>query len=954
MRLARLLAGGFAALLLLAVIAAAAVPPLLDWNRYRDTVGAVASAGLGRPVRITGPIRLSLLPAARLVASGVVLDDPGDGTHAAVAQMQLQISLAALLAGRIEVRDLVLRGADIRLPWPPPAGLVAGPPPEWLTGLQAHIQDGDLHVGAMDVAGIDGTLAVDQSSGTLSANGLATYMDRSWHIAGQLGRPGADGSATLGIAVDGQGPVRDTGGTLSGQVAVDGNITGRVAARGPDLSLLLAAPALPWQAQGRLIAGGGLALADDLDVSIGGVPARGAIAMRLLPAARLDAALAISRLDLDAWLPPLLHGHATALPTGVDLSAEAATLAGGTLRRLRAGFELSGDGVALRQAEAVLPGDATLQLAGRVAAGQFTGTGSLEAPDLPTTLAWLRRPAAALVGAVPPAAFRTASLSANVTADAAALALGGLHGTLDAGAVTGDVALHIGERPAIAATATLTDFKLDAWVPRRLGAPAAALSRIAAGFADFDADLALTLPHPTLAGTVLDRAALQLRAVAGTVDIARAALAGDDGEAAAAGSVAPGGRLADAKLDLTTQHAAVLAPWLPQAAGLLHGAAALHVSASGAPDALSLTATADLADARLTASGHANLVAPHWTGSVSLRHPGAPRLLAALGWSDTAPWLGDGSLSLQGEVDAAPDRVAVAGLELSAGALRSDADLVLTGLSTGPVMLTGQIAADTLTLPLPYAHSPVPLGLGALHGWQARLDVKAGRVLLGLSPVLEAATATASLTGTALRLDGLTANAAGGRLTGHAVLTLTAPPTLAVTAALDGAAVQGAVLEQPFDILAGKVGATLALSGSGYSPAAMLATLSGTAQLTVQNGVMAGFDAPRALAAGLDPAALPAIQAALENGTTAFTGFDAAAQFDHGVATLTRGVLNLAGGVAAMTGSVDLPGDAIDLRLDVQHTGSPAPPFGLRVIGPVANPGRTPEVADLARWLAIQ
>ncbi len=60
--------------------------------------------------------------------------------------------------------------------------------------------------------------------------------------------------------------------------------------RGPNLSQLLPAPAVPWRAEGRLTAGGGLAVADDLDLDIGGVPARGAVALRLLPVVRLDAA----------------------------------------------------------------------------------------------------------------------------------------------------------------------------------------------------------------------------------------------------------------------------------------------------------------------------------------------------------------------------------------------------------------------------------------------------------------------------------------------------------------------------------------------------------------------------------------------------------------------------------------------------------------------------------------
>ena len=40
-------------------------------------------------------------------------------------------------------------------------------------------------------------------------------------------------------------------------------------------------------------------------------------------------------------------------PTGIDLSAEAAQLAGGTLRRLRGAFDISGGAIAVRTAAAV-------------------------------------------------------------------------------------------------------------------------------------------------------------------------------------------------------------------------------------------------------------------------------------------------------------------------------------------------------------------------------------------------------------------------------------------------------------------------------------------------------------------------------------------------------------------------------------------------------------------------
>ena len=373
---------------MLTLVAAWQGPRFLDWDRYRGTIESIASAGLGRPVRIAGPIGLSLLPAAVLRAGDVTIADTGDGAGAAVAELRMRVALQALLTGRVAAQDLVLVGARMRLPWPLAGFSLHGAPPPG--GLHARVENGTLLLGGLRVTAISGELLAGGPDTALSASGLATVLGRPWRMTGRLGRPGSDGSATVAISLDGQGAGVGTGGLLTGQVAADGSVSGRIAGRGPDLSLLLPAPSQPWSADGRLVAGSGLLVADDLELAIGGSPARGAVALRLLPALRLDAALATNRLDLDAWLPPLLHGGAVALPTGIDLSAEAAPFAGGTLRHLRAGFELTGDGVTLRETDAILPGDATLALSGTLLDGQFQGGARLDAPNLPQTLAWLR------------------------------------------------------------------------------------------------------------------------------------------------------------------------------------------------------------------------------------------------------------------------------------------------------------------------------------------------------------------------------------------------------------------------------------------------------------------------------------------------------------------------------------------------------------------------------------
>ena len=71
MRFLRRILVGIAVLLALLLGAAWVVPPRMDWGRQRDAMEALASAALGRKVRIEGAIGLTLLPVPMLNASGV-------------------------------------------------------------------------------------------------------------------------------------------------------------------------------------------------------------------------------------------------------------------------------------------------------------------------------------------------------------------------------------------------------------------------------------------------------------------------------------------------------------------------------------------------------------------------------------------------------------------------------------------------------------------------------------------------------------------------------------------------------------------------------------------------------------------------------------------------------------------------------------------------------------------
>jgi hypothetical protein len=957
MRLLRIVGGALVGLVVLALFAAWLAPRVLDWNRYRAGIASIAADTLGRPVQIAGPVSLTLLPRPVLVAARVTLPDTGDGSSADVAELRLQVGLGSLLTGRLEAEDLALYGARMRLPWPFRPGALQQHPPNWLSGLHARVEDGTLLVGAFTISDIAGTLSADPLTGTFSMDGLAAALGRRWRVTARLGRAGGDGSAPLEASLDGLGAVQDTGGTLSGQLAADGSLAGRVTARGRDLSQLIAGPAEPWHAAGRFRGGDGLALADDLDVEIGGVPARGAVALRLSPEARVDAALATSRLDLGAWLPNLLRGGGNTLPTSIDLSAEAATWGGGTLRHVRAAFDLARDGVSVRDAEAILPGDASLTLAGRYAAGRFIGAGLVTAPAFRETLRWLEPWAPALAAALPPDVLQAATLAGGVTIADGRLMVDGLTGTVDGSGISGALTLLPGARPALSGSLTLTGPKLDPWVPPLSpGLPAwgNALAGWPGRWDGLDLSLTVSAAQPRWRGAVLDDLGLDVVLQAGTLTVRRGVLTGPGFSANLAGSIAPGGHVADAKFDGTVARAPALAPLLPGVpGGLFQGQAEWHATAAGQPGALGVAVQTSVGDLRLDATGTVDLVRQRWNGSVDLRHPGAPRLLEMLDVPGVASWLGDGSFSLAASVVLDPMRAALSGFTLSAGMLRATGDLVLD--QSGTPGLTGQVVAETLPLPLPYIRSPDPLPTTVLRGWRAQLGLQASHVLFGLSPGLDDAAAALSLADGVLRVTGLTGTVGGGRLTGQFELNAAATPRLSVQANLAGATVAGPLLDTALDLVSGRLNASAALQAGGFSPGALLATLDGTAQLSVTDGTLAGLDLPGVNAALALPdaaAVQAAVVKALQGGATDFSQLSADLAVQRGAVVMRQGAVVAPAGRIALSGTLDLPIDAADLLFAVTPARDGAPAIGLRLIGPVATPRRTPELAGLAGWLA--
>jgi hypothetical protein len=949
------------------------LPQWLDWTRYRLTIEVLATTTLGQPVHIRGPISMALLPEPVLTARQVSLGGSDEDVFSIKANaLRLRVAFWPLIGGRIDARELALRGLDVRVPWPLPQALPR--PPAWLAASAVRIEDGRLSIGRFTISEIDGTLA-RLETGALALGGTARFNGQDWHLAARLTAAGYDGGAGLNVTLDGQGAASDLAVSFTGQVAQDGGLGGRIAARGQNLAVLIPAPAIPFRADGRLSVGSGVAAVDDLMLEIGGSPAAGAVRLHFAQPQRLDIALAANRFDLDAWLPVLLRVEtaiaASNVPIGVDIAAEAAPFAGGTVEHLRATYELTGNRLVLREASALLPGNGALRLRGRIdridaADPRFEGDARLEAPVLRTTLRWLAQavPGGMLqtfVSRLPDGVAQRAELSAHVVAGSSDISVQRLSGALDDMRLSGDLEFKARYPPSLTADLSVDRLALDQWVPARLpelGDPVLPAITI-------DAAFRLNIRQAIWAGATFEGLTVDAAIDAGGVRLRRLEGATRGAMVIASGTLDRRGKLGNGKLSVVTRDATALAGLLPPdwraTPALWQGPAQLDMRAAGPLEKLAVELRLSLADARLEAHPNLDLVSGTWHSTFSLRHPAARQLAAALGLAehhslgDLPSLLGDGSLSLVAQIDGGAARLVVKEIDLAAAQVHAHGELAVD--RQGVVSrLTGHLELDALALPLPDRGSDAPLPFGVLHGWAGDLRLGIGRLVVGGGPALTHVSGTLFVANDALRIENITAKFGTGTVSGSCAVNAAAnPPSFVVGADLRDDTITSPLSNSAFDLLSGHADASVRLSASGYSPSAVLATLGGHATVRVNDGVASGFDLFRLKASLANPDAISAQAAAneaLSRGTTGFDRLEFGATITHGDIVVDTGNLTGGAGAARLSGGMNLRTRVLEATIALRPAMPSAPEVTIHLSGPIDRPERASELAGLARWLA--
>jgi len=914
----------------LAGAAAYVLPRWLDWDRHRDTLAQIASERLGRPVTVAGPVALVLLPQPRLEASRLIIGPTADEIEMSARALRLRLDLWALLFGRIEVRELALVGAEIRLPWPPTA-LPGLTPPAWLTALDARLEESRILIGGAVIEGVNARLTAGGLGEALTAEGSLAWRGRAMRFQAVLGRAGEAEVAPLDFTAT----VAGTNLRARGVLLTEGGFAGRLEASGPDLAALIPAPPGAYRATANLAAGAEMFVANQLELVLGGDVVRGGALLRLLPNPRFELTLNAPRLDLEPWLAALRVAGPQALPIALDLSAEAASFGPLRMTGLRANALLEGERLTLGRVSAALPGDTRLDLSGG-------GSGA----RLELGLRWQSAaPAEGLATLGWPTRFPLPSGGSEghlrLNWESGTFAVTDMAARWGATRATGGFVWRHSARPSLA-----LGMEFDA-LETPLTA-AAILTGLRELGGESDLQLRLGFGRLLLADALWERLALDGAAEGGRFVLRRLAGRHLGLDLALAGTLSgfgAGGRISEMTLEAEGPLGPLLARMGVARPDLAAAPLRLRLSGAGPQEALVLRLESDLAEARIEAQATLDLPQDRIQGTLTARHPGAARAISQVLGVAAPDWIGEGSFSLIAALAGRPGAWNAESFELVAGELRGRGQAALN-LGAARPALAGRLAMERLPLP-DFA------ALDAAFWPELDLDlvISADRLVpRGLS-MLEAVTGRLRADSASLRLTELRAQLSGGTLTGAATVERADPPRLGLEGSFADVVLRGPLTGRPVDITAGRLSGDLRLSMA----ATAWGTLAGEGTLALRDSVIQGFDAPAA-AAALGWSDLAVAQAALRTALTA-----GATPIERGTARLavTEGRITIseasldaeAGLVLAPTGSVDVSRDSLDLRLDFPVADG-APPLGLALSGPSMNPVTTPEIADWLRWRA--
>ncbi|MEJ2041041.1 MAG: AsmA family protein, partial [Desulfosarcinaceae bacterium] len=106
-----LVAGG--ALILLLIAAIIVIPLVINVNKYKPQIEALASKQIGRSLTIGGEIKPSIFPWIGVSVQDVRLDNTkafAEKEFVSVGEIEVRVKLLPILSGRYEIKRFVIKG----------------------------------------------------------------------------------------------------------------------------------------------------------------------------------------------------------------------------------------------------------------------------------------------------------------------------------------------------------------------------------------------------------------------------------------------------------------------------------------------------------------------------------------------------------------------------------------------------------------------------------------------------------------------------------------------------------------------------------------------------------------------------------------------------------------------------------------------------------------------------
>ena len=190
-----------------------------------------------------------------------------------------------------------------------------------------------------------------------------------------------------------------------------------------------------------------------------------------------------------------------------------------------------------------------------------------------------------------------------------------------------------------------------------------------------------------------------------------------------------------------------------------------------------------------------------------------------------------------------------------------------------------------------------------------------------------------------------------GALSGAGVPTLTGKVTVRQ------ASVKKALFETAdFDLASGTMDLDLDVKGAGRSEHDLIANLNGLMKIATKDGVFKGFDLPavsqRLKNINRATDILTLFAAGMGGGSTKFSRLDGTFQIVNGVARTNDTKMIAEAGEGTAVGTLDLPKWVMNMDTSFRLSEHPkAPPFGMRLRGPIDEPRRFFQFQDLQAFL---